>query len=67
MANRDDVAAADEEMGLAEGDPALDHLGRPGDHEERLAVLLELRPLMRLAGILDREVVQVELPLNARQ
>ena len=67
MADADDVAGADEEMGLAEGDAAVDQLGRAGDDEQRVAVLLELRPLMRVLGILDRQIVQVELPLDPQQ
>ena len=64
MADADDVAGADEEMGLAEGDAALDQLGGPGDDEQRITILLELRPLMRMFGILDRQIVQLELRLN---
>jgi hypothetical protein len=54
-------------MRFAEGDPALDHLGRAGDHEQGVAILLDLRPLVGLAGVLDRERVQVELRLHLGQ
>ena len=46
MAHGDDVALADEEMRLAEGDAAGDELRRARDDEECLAVSFELRPLM---------------------
>ena len=67
MADGDDVAAPDEEVRLAEGDAAVDELRGPRHDEERLAVLLELRALMRLLGVLDRHLVQVELLLHAAQ
>ena len=67
MPDADDIAAPDEDMGLAEGDAPVDQLGGAGDHEERVAILLELRPLMRVGGVLDRERVQVELLLHAAQ
>jgi hypothetical protein len=41
-------------MRLAEGDAPLDQLRCPCDDEQRLAILFDLRMLMRLAGILDR-------------
>ena len=56
MADRHDIAAADEQMRLAEGDPTVDHLRGARDDEERVAILLELGMLMRLAGILDGQV-----------
>ncbi len=67
MAHRDDVAAADEEMRLAEGDAAVDHLRRARDDEQAVAVLLDLRPLMGVARVLDGEIVQAELALNPPQ
>ena len=60
----DDVALADEEMRLAEGDAAADELGGARHDEQRVAILLELRPLVRVLGVLDGEVVQVELVLH---
>src|SRR5262245_60332907 len=54
-------------MGLAKCNPPLNHLRRARDDEERVAVLLYLWVLMRLARILDGQVVQPELRLNARQ
>ena len=51
-------------MGLAEGDPALDQLRCARDDEQGLAILLDLRPLMGVVGVLDGELVQVELLLH---
>ena len=67
MTHRDDVAAADEQMGFAERDAALDPLRGARHDEQRVAILLDLRMLVRLAGILDGEIVQAELRLHARQ
>src|SRR4051794_1831227 len=54
-------------MRLAIGDVALYYPGRARHDEERVVVLLELRPLMGVAGVLDRELVQAELRLHAGQ
>jgi hypothetical protein len=54
-------------VGLAEGDAPVDHLGRSGDHEERLAILLELGPLVGLEGVLDGKLMQAELRLELAQ
>ena len=67
MPHADDEALADEEMGLAEGDPAVDQLRGARDDEQRVAVLLELRPGVRVLGVLDRQVVQPELALHPEQ
>jgi hypothetical protein len=67
VADADDIALADEDMGFAEGDALIDHLGRAGDDEERVAILLELRALMSVGRVLDRERMQVELLLHAAQ
>jgi hypothetical protein len=42
-------------------------LGRPQHYEERLAVDIDLGPLVRAKRVLDREFVQTELPLDALQ
>jgi hypothetical protein len=52
---------------FAEGDAACDHLRGAGDDEQRLTILLQLRALMRLAGILDGERMQAELRLHAAE
>ena len=63
VAHGDDELRADEDRDL----PKQDRLGlvhvasRPQDDEERVAIALELRALMRLDRVLDRELVQVEL------
>ena len=69
MPDRDDVVRADEEVRLAELDRAgrAIEMGRTQDGEERVAVALELRPLVGTRGVLDREVVERELPLHFRQ
>ena len=58
---------SDEQMRLAERDPVLHDLGGARDDEQRLAILLDLGMLMRLARILDRQIVQAELRLDATQ
>ena len=67
MAHADDVAFADEDVGLAEADPAVEHLRGAGDDEERVPVLLELGAGVRVLGVLDGEVVQPELPLDPQE
>ena len=67
MPDADDIAGADEQMRLAEGDAPVDQLRGAGDDEQRVAILLDLRPLVRMLGILDGQVMQVELRLHARQ
>lgn len=67
MPDADDVAGADEQMRLAEGDAAVDQLGGARDDEQGIAILLDLRPLVRMLGILDRQIVQMELRLYAQQ
>ena len=66
VADRDHVAGADEEVGLAEGDPPLLPVRLRGAErdEERVAVALELGPLVGQVGVLDGEVVQPELGLH---
>ena len=63
MAHRDDEAVADEDEDFAELDPLLgiDPAGRLQDDEERIAVDLELRPLVRLDRVLDGQLVEAEL------
>ena len=67
MAHRHHVTAADEEMRLTESDAPVDQLRGPRDDEQRLPVPLDLGILMRLAGILDGEIMQAELRLDALQ
>jgi hypothetical protein len=52
---------------LAEADVAVDQLCGPRHDEEAIAILLDLRALVRMIGVLDREVMQLELPLHAGQ
>ena len=67
MADRHHVSGPDEQVRLAEGNLPVDRLGGARDHEQRLAILLDLRMLMSLAGILDGQVVQAELRLHPSQ
>src|SRR5207244_2278725 len=48
-------------------DATVDPLRWPRDNEQRLAILLDLGVLMRLAGILDCQIMQAELRLHALQ
>ena len=67
VADGDDVAPAGEDVGLA----VLDLAGLPlrgAQHDEQgIAVDLELGALMRVVGVLDREVVQPEPALHPAQ
>ena len=47
--------------------PAVEPLCRPGNDEQGVAITLDLRMLVRLAGILDGEIMQAQLRLHARQ
>ena len=67
MAHGYDIALADEEMRLAEGDASLHQLSGARDDEQRVAILLHFRPLVRAAGVLDGQVMQAELVLHALQ
>ncbi len=65
VAHGHDVAAADEDVRLAESDAAVEKLRGARDDEDAVAVELDLRMVVRLAGVLDGEVVQAELGLDA--
>ena len=67
MTDRDDIAVPDEQVRLAEGDAPCNDLRGARDDEQRVAILLDLRTLMRLAGILDGQLMQAELRLDPRQ
>jgi hypothetical protein len=67
VAHRDEIAFADEQMGLAERDAALDQLRRPRHDEQGIAILLDFRPLMGVIGVLDCEIMQAELSLYPGQ
>ena len=63
VADCDQELVADEDEDLAEGDlvPVVVPARGLQDEEERIAVDLELRPLMRVDRVLDRQLVQLEL------
>ena len=67
MSDRHDVAAPHKDMGLTEGDAAIDHLRSSGHDEEGVSILLELGALVRFSGILDCQVMQSQLFLYPRQ
>ena len=68
MANRDDELGAGEHVDL----PELDGLGlvdvarRSQDEEQRVPVALQLRALMCVDRVLQRELMEVELARNVR-
>jgi hypothetical protein len=64
VSHDDDVVRPDEHLDLAElhGLLFLDIPGRLVDGEHHVVIDLELRPLMRLDRILDRQLVELELP-----
>ena len=65
VAHRQDVVAADEDVDLAAGQlvvrPFGRRLERVQDDEQRVVVLLDLRPLVALARVLDGERMEAEL------
>ena len=67
MAHRDHIAAPDEQMGFAEDDLLAHHMGRTRHHEDGVPVDFQLRALMGMAGIFDRQFMQAELRLNLAQ
>ena len=67
MAHRHDEARADEDMRLAEHDVILHQLRGARDHEQRVAIALDLGLLMRLRRVLDRQLMQVELARDPLQ
>jgi hypothetical protein len=68
VADSDDVVGAEEHVRLAEVEVLpVGHLRRTQHDEERVFVLLDFRPLMRLVGVFDGQVVQAELLLDAAE
>jgi len=59
--DRDDVVRADEQVRLAVVDPAGGgiQMRRAQHDEEGIAVALELRPLVRPGGVLDRHLLDL--------
>ncbi|EJZ18866.1 hypothetical protein RCCGEPOP_23267 [Rhizobium sp. Pop5] len=54
-------------MRFAEDDFAVLHMGGPGDDEHRLPVDLQLRALVGLRRVLDRQSMEIELGLDLMQ
>ena len=67
MAHRHHIAAADEDVGFPEVDAAFDELRGARHDKKSVAILLDLGALMRLAGILDGQIMEPELGLHPRQ
>ena len=67
MTDRDQISFADEQMGFAECDAFAVELRGAGDDEQRFAILFDLGPLVGVVGVLDGEIVELELPLHAAQ
>jgi hypothetical protein len=56
MADRDDIATADEDLGLTQRDVVVLEKGGAQDEEGGLAIGLELGPLVRMECVLDRQL-----------
>jgi hypothetical protein len=67
MAHRQHVVATGEDVDLARPELVARHLDSLQHHEQRIAVLLDLRPLVAVARVLHRELVQIELLLHLLQ
>src|SRR5262249_25550579 len=67
VSHRKHVVATDEDVHLADAQVVAVRLDRLDDGEERAPVLLDLRPLVAVAGILDGEGMEFELLLHLRQ
>jgi len=61
LAHREHVVAAGEDVELADLELLARHLDGLQHHEQRVAVVLDLRALVAVARVLHRERVQVEL------
>jgi len=64
LAHRQHEVAADEDVHFADFELVAHHLDGIDDNEEQVAIFLDLRPLVAMARILDRQRVQVELVLH---
>ncbi len=69
MPDGDAEVRPNEQVQLAELDllDVVEIASRAQDDEQGVAVALELGPLVRLHGVLDRELVQVELRRERHQ
>ena len=67
MAHGDDIAAPDEHAGLAHREFFADPLERLHGDEQGLAIDLQLGPLVGLVGVLDRQLMELELALQLGQ
>ena len=67
VADRDDVAVADEHRGFAIDNLAALEMRRARDDEELIAVYVHLGQLIGLERVLDRERVEVVMGLEGAQ
>ena len=64
LPHRQHVVPADEHVHLADLQLLARHLDGVQHGEQRVAVLLDLGPLVAVVRVLDRQLVQVELVLH---
>jgi hypothetical protein len=67
MTDRNKISFADEQMRFAECDAAANELRGARHDEQRVAILVDLRPLVGVACVRDGKFVQVELLLHTGQ
>src|SRR5688572_10465604 len=69
VAHGHQVVPPEKDVGLSELQLARrsGHVRRAQHHEHRILVELELRPLVRVVGVFDRQIVQAELLLDLPQ
>lgn len=67
MTDRNKIPFADEQMGLPKCDAAANELRGARHDEQRVAILVDLRPLVGVVCVSYGEIVQVELPLHTGQ
>ena len=67
LPDRQHVVAADEDVDFADAELLARHVDGMQDGEDGVAVLLDLRPLVAVARVLHRQLVQVEFVLHGGQ
>ena len=67
VSDRQNVVLPDEDIDLADIELALVLFQQVHDGEHRVAIFFDLRPLVAMAGILDRQFVQGKLLLHLIQ
>ena len=64
MTDRNKISFADKQMGLPKLDAAANELRSASHDEQRVAILVDLWPLVRVVCVRYGKIVQVELPLH---